>query len=277
MLGHTGSNRERHRMRDLKTMSVGLLASCAVLLGTSPSSDAQSPATPQPAAQTPQQQTPQAGNTPRRSRRSRAAWKDRLAVRIRGTDNSCLVSTTPDAEGAALTMSALAPVTQTGLTTHAQPVLYWELSAQTPCQIDFTLIDETSIEPLLEIPLSTADQPLSAGMHQVRLADHAVQLSPGVRYRWYVAIILDRDSRSKDTVVSGTLERVAPPQTLHSQLAAAGPNAVAAQYATAGLWYDALMLLSDMIEAAPQDSSLRQQRTALLEQEGLGQLTIAER
>jgi hypothetical protein len=33
-----------------------------------------------------------------------------------------------------------------------------------------------------------------------------------------------------------------------------------------------LMLLADMIQAAPQDSRLQQQRTAVLEQEGLGQL-----
>jgi len=272
---HTNVYLERNMLRSTRIRGVGLLVGLAVLLAASHTSHAQAPAAAQPAAQAAQPRAPGAGTVPQPSRRSRAAWKDRLAVRIRGTDNSCLVSTTPNAAGAALTRSALAPVTRTGRTSHAQPVLYWQLSTPTPCQIDFTLIDETSIEPLLEIPLSTPDRPVSASVQQVRLADHGIQLSPGVRYRWFVAIILDPAARSKDTVVSGTIERVEPSQALRDQLtqvAQAEPARVPTLYAEAGLWYDALMLLADMIQAAPQDSRLQQQRTAVLEQEGLGQL-----
>ena len=40
-------------------------------------------------------------------------------------------------------------------------------------------------------------------------------------------------------------------------------------YAEAGLWYDALSSLSDLIEATPDNPGLRQQRAALLKQVGL--------
>jgi hypothetical protein len=40
-------------------------------------------------------------------------------------------------------------------------------------------------------------------------------------------------------------------------------------YATAGLWYDTIATLSELIDATPQDTVLRQQRTMVLEQEGL--------
>jgi hypothetical protein len=40
-------------------------------------------------------------------------------------------------------------------------------------------------------------------------------------------------------------------------------------YATAGLWYDTIAALSELIDTRPQDTALRQQRAAVLEQEGL--------
>jgi hypothetical protein len=48
-------------------------------------------------------------------------------------------------------------------------------------------------------------------------------------------------------------------------------------YAEAGLWYDALSLLSERIEAAPTDADLRRQRAALLEQVGLRQAAEFDR
>jgi hypothetical protein len=35
------------------------------------------------------------------------------------------------------------------------------------------------------------------------------------------------------------------------------------------LWYDAIAALSELIDATPQDTVLRQQRATVLEQEGL--------
>ena len=40
-------------------------------------------------------------------------------------------------------------------------------------------------------------------------------------------------------------------------------------YAEAGLWYDAIMAISELIEADPTNAELRQQRAALLEQVAL--------
>jgi len=40
-------------------------------------------------------------------------------------------------------------------------------------------------------------------------------------------------------------------------------------YAETGFWYDAMTAISELIQAAPNDSGFRAQRAALLEQVGL--------
>ena len=46
-------------------------------------------------------------------------------------------------------------------------------------------------------------------------------------------------------------------------------DGLAGIYAEAGLWYDALAAVSEMIERAPDNRELRRQRAALLAQVGL--------
>ena len=45
-------------------------------------------------------------------------------------------------------------------------------------------------------------------------------------------------------------------------------------YGEAGLWYDTVAAISELIEAAPQDQALRKQRTALLSQVGVTGITF---
>ncbi len=44
------------------------------------------------------------------------------------------------------------------------------------------------------------------------------------------------------------------------------------RYAEAGVWYDALMAISDLMQSNPADMELRQQRASLLEQGGLAEV-----
>ena len=43
-------------------------------------------------------------------------------------------------------------------------------------------------------------------------------------------------------------------------------------YAEAGLWYDALTAISDLIDTSPNAPALRQRRASLLEQVGLREI-----
>lgn len=171
-------------------------------------------------------------------------------------------------------LAVLAPKEHTGLTINAQPVLYWYLGHAAPHPIYVTLIDRQRVQPLLEVRL---EPPIQPGMHRVALADYNLRLTPGVPYDWSVAVVLDATQRSQDIVVSGTIELVAPPDALVGQLAQAGTPASVRLYAEAGLWYDAIATLSTLIDSAPQDTALRQQRAALLAQEHLPEAAAYDR
>src|SRR5262245_50794486 len=170
--------------------------------------------------------------------------------------------------GTPATLFALAP-DHTGLTIQEQPSLYWYLSQSTSYPVDFTIIDARTVQPLIETRLSG---PLQPGMQRVRLADYGVRLSLGVAYRWSVALIVEPARRSRDIIAGGAIERIAPSAELRGKMARTGKRRASYVYAESGLWYDALAAISDLIDAAPNDRMLRQERASLLEQVGLHQI-----
>ena len=164
-----------------------------------------------------------------------------------------------------IVLSVLAP-DHAGLTASEQPSLYWHISTATTYPVEITVMDPRRIEPVLETRLAG---PVTAGLHRVRLADYGVTLDPDVQYRWYVAVVLDPDRRAKDVLAGGVVERVPLTPELRQKLAQAKKEDVPSIYAGDGLWYDALTAVSDLVDGAPSDAALRQQRAALLGQVGL--------
>jgi hypothetical protein len=160
-----------------------------------------------------------------------------------------------------LVLSVLAPES-TGLTSRAQPTLYWYSSQSLAGPLEFTLIDDHSIEPLMEVKVSVS-QP---GIHALRLN---YTLKPEVEYQWAIAAVTDPNQRASDVVASGTIQRIQPPATLAVRLDNASKPQLPFLYAEAGFWYDAIATLSEQIDASPTDRVLREQRAALLEQVGL--------
>jgi len=207
------------------------------------------------------QQLPAATDTPVYIPPIRGSPGGRVGGSSRGEDCS---------SGKDLMLSVLVP-DHTGLTVHEQPSLYWYLSGSTTCPIELTIRDDQAIQPLLEKRIRGPVQP---GVQRIPLAEYNVHLQLGVPYRWYVALVVDPESRSKDIIAGGVIERVALPEALRAQLDRGGKTQTPSSYAQAGLWYDALTSISDLIDAAPNDRVLRQQRASLLEQVSL--LEIAE-
>ena len=165
----------------------------------------------------------------------------------------------------AFVLSVLAP-NHTGLTTSEEPALFWFISSASSYPVEVTLVDPQKTDPLLELRI---DPPVAAGVHRLRLADHKIKLAPGAAYQWYVAVVPDTGRRSKDILAGGMIERVATPDGLAAQVTRTGKRDLPALYANAGLWYDALAALGDLIEASPQDRALLDQRSQLLRQIGL--------
>ena len=184
----------------------------------------------------------------------RGAPGGRVGGGTRGTDQT-------------FTLSVLAP-THTGQTLQEQPVLYWYLSKSISSPIEFTLVDD-GIKPLVETQIKPPFQP---GVQKVRLADYGVHLVPGKLYKWFVTLVVDPDRRSKDVLAGGAIERVASPAALAAKLPSDDKRQAAYAYAESGIWYDAIASLSDLVEAAPQDKALHQQRASLLEQAGLAEI-----
>jgi hypothetical protein len=164
------------------------------------------------------------------------------------------------------TLTVLAPKDHTGLTVQEQPVLYWYLSQETRLPVQVILTDRQSVKPLQAIRL---DPPLQPGMQRVRLTDYNIHLAPGVLYKWSVSLVRDAAQRSYDVTTAGTIERVELPNELRGQLVPANKMTSARLYAADGLWYDTIAALSELIDTRPQDTTLRQQRARVLDQEGL--------
>lgn len=162
----------------------------------------------------------------------------------------------------------------TGLTTTTQPVLFWYSSGPSAARLEFALIDERSIAPVLETSLEPTR---SAGIHRIALSAYGIELSPGMEYQWSVALIPDLEQRSRDLVATGRIEHVPLVPALASEIKNASPEDLPSLYAREGLWYDALAALSALIDARPKDSQLWEFRAALIEQVGLQDVAAAER
>ncbi len=129
-----------------------------------------------------------------------------------------------------------------------------------------TISDPRATKPLVETRLPS---PVAGGVYSVRLVDLGVRLTPGVQYRWFVAVVPDAARRSRDILAGGTIERVDGPEGLRTLVAQASRERLPFIYAEAGLWYDALAAVSELIERAPDNREHRRQRAALLAQVGL--------
>jgi hypothetical protein len=172
----------------------------------------------------------------------------------------------------AFILSVLAPA-HTGLTTSEQPVLYWFISSPSSHPVELTLVDPQKSDPLVELRI---EPPVAAGVHRVRLADHGVRLAPAVSYNWYVAVMPDTGRRSKDILAGGTVERVSMPDGLATKVSGTSKADLPNLYAEAGLWYDAIAALNDLIDQSPGNQALREQRSALLRLVGLPADTTTE-
>lgn len=184
----------------------------------------------------------------------RGAPARRVGGATRGTGDSGLV------------LNVLAP-DQTGLTTQAQPTLYWYASKATQTSIEVTLIADAAEVPVLSKNLALT----AAGVQSIDLAQLGITLEPDTDYEWFVSAVPDANQRSKDVTSGGAIRRVAMDPAVQARADAAGERAAPGVYAEAGLWYDAIAALSRLIARNPGDAGLRAQRASLLEQVGLPQ------
>lgn len=237
-------------------MNTKLLTNCAaialggLLLPTLNAADS----SPRPAAATVKPADNSASNS---NVRFRPGAKGAPSVRVTGGSRGSGDST--------ITLDVLAP-DDTGLTTQEEPSLLWYQSKPAQAKFELTLLEENKPKPLLQVKANGNGQ---AGIQRIKLSDHHLKLNPGVEYQWVVALVTDADNRSSDLVASGVIKRVVPDEDLKGKITHATPASLPAVYAEGGIWYDALSVLTDQIEADPANKSLRETRADLLRQVGL--------
>lgn len=168
-------------------------------------------------------------------------------------------------EGDDPVVAALVP-DHVGITVKQHPALNWYLSKHTTLPIRFTLIDERSVRALVEKLITP---PNRAGVHAVKLEEVDFALQPHVQYRWFISLIKDSDSPSRDIVTGGIIERCEFSECMVLDASTTCNQEAVMTSAAKGFWYDAMACLCDLIEKDPADMVLRKQRAALLKQVGL--------
>jgi len=193
------------------------------------------------------------GTRPKETERAPIVWKPRVAGAPGGRVGGAVRGSSDLA-----TPLVLAPGNP-GLTVQAAPSLFWHIDDAAPdgVKVFFTLIDEKGEIPLVETEL---EPPIQAGIQRIRLASYGVELRLGESYTWSIALVPDMDNRARDRVSQGFVERVADNGDVSQE---------ARGLAAEGLWYDALELLADEVEANPGDPDALGRRRSLLTQAGV--------
>ncbi|MAG29568.1 MAG: hypothetical protein CL908_01585 [Deltaproteobacteria bacterium] len=258
-------------------LTIGVTAPFALAKEAPPVEDQQEPVVYNPPSDGKLKQAPPAGARTRDGDRPDAAvdaedpgWKPVAYIPpSRGRARNTAGAGTRTFSAGTVTVEVLAPKDHIALTTRAQPTLYWYVSQDTSTRIDLTLVDEDSIDPLLEL---TVPGPVSGGIHALRLDEEGLELSLDKTYRWHVALVRDAQRRANDTFAEGFIARTPVSTDLARSLDEA--NDRFAPYALSGIWYDAMHELVEAIEQNPHDERLVMQRSALLDQADLEEVAV---
>jgi hypothetical protein len=140
--------------------------------------------------------------------------------------------------------------------------------------MEFALVETGVAQPIFVQQL----QPQKAGIVRLEMPKNLPELVSGRDYRWSVTVICNANQRSNDTFAQGWIKRVPGTQALEQQLAGATtPRDRASVYAKAGLWYDALNVISTAQASHSTDPSIREDFLLLLEEAGLKEVALQER
>ena len=178
----------------------------------------------------------------------------RVGGDVRGTDG-----TDPE-------VKALVP-DHVGYTVKETPAVNWFMSKTTVYQVRFTLRDDRSTRAFQEKIIPTPKQP---GIYTINLKELGLVLEPNVQYKWFVSVIRDSESPSKDIVAGGVIERCELSECLEpmgARLTCSLETVI--ENAKAGFWYDAMGCLCQLIDADSKNDKLRRIRARLLKDVGL--------
>ena len=147
-------------------------------------------------------------------------------------------------------ISPIAP-THVGITAIPTPSLFFYVSSAWHNKLEFRINKEGLAEPIFTTML---EPPTKESIMRIDLADCGVNLEPGVEYEWFVSIITNPDERSADVFGSAVIKYIKP----------SAPISDYNTYAQSGYFYDAVSVISDIIESGKKQ--YKKHRAALADQ-----------
>ena len=168
---------------------------------------------------------------------------------------------------APIDLTALAPQSHIGRTASTRPTLVWFVPDATPYPLQLQLYRYTSAEAETDQlePVQSFDfEQSQPGYMTFTLPADAPALTVGETYRWKVILFCNPGRPSQVNLDEADLQVVGPPAGLEA-IAADSSVAQAAQYVAAGLWYDAIAVLSQA-PVSPAAAAYRSELVADLAQ-----------
>jgi hypothetical protein len=166
-------------------------------------------------------------------------------------------------------LTALVPEMSAGLTLSQSPTFWFYLPYTLSSNqfVEFVLKDDQD-RYVYKTKLSGAE--VSAGIIRLPLPS-TIALTTNSNYHWYFVVHCEPQNQDRFVYANGLIRRVERPQ-LAQQLKVAPVQEHTRLYTDEGIWYDALTSLGDRLRLSPQDDSLKQDWTSLLEAVGLEKL-----
>ncbi|MCC5639995.1 DUF928 domain-containing protein [Nostoc sp. CHAB 5844] len=159
-------------------------------------------------------------------------------------------------------LTALIPTSNLGLTTQANPTLYFFIPQISASSVELVVQNQNE-----QVVYQQKYKPTTkAGVVGIHLPPDVLAVSK--KYTWNFSIICNPQDRSLDKVVQGIIERVDNP-SLKKKLAQTTPQGRVLLYAEAGIWHDALDTLAKLRYSRPNDVKLKADWEALLTAPGV--------
>jgi hypothetical protein len=177
----------------------------------------------------------------------------RVAGGARKEQDACI------SKGQLKPLTALVPKSNLGLTTAANPVLFFYIP---PTSQPLELVVQDGNKKILEQTYKSSGK---AGVVGLPLTKNSLKV--GSSYRWFLSVVCNQEERSNDRVVNGTIKRIQPSDLL-AKLNKATPTQQVNIYAEAGIWQDSLATLAALRLSSPNNAQLKSDWTTLLSAEG---------
>ena len=157
-----------------------------------------------------------------------------------------------------LPLTALIPESQIGLTTVANPALFFYVPQTSAPELELVVQNEND----QNVHTQTYKSNNKAGIVRLRLPVNSLAVNK--QYKWKLSLICNPQDKSQNKAVAGLVQRVLPNAQLIKKLQQATRQERAFVYAEAGVWYDALATVAQLRYLRPNNQELASDWEGLL-------------